>query len=120
GSFEGCLPYDIWNDAITPEAAAAMSEDSWQIIGTTSKAFQGFVTGDLGFGLPSANGENIGVVVGAEWRENTYSRESDANSLAGNFAGAGGAATDLLESISVRELFAEAAIPFVVDAGALD
>ncbi len=120
GSFEGCVPYDIWNDNITPEAAAAMSEDSWQIVGTTSKAFQAYVTGDLGFGLPSADGENIGLVVGTEWRENSYSRESDENSLAGNFAGAGGAATDLLESIDVKELFMEAAIPFVVDAGPLD
>ncbi len=120
GSFEGCIPYDIWTDSITPEAAAAMSEDSWQIVGTTSKSFQAFATGELGFGLPSADGENIGLVVGTEWRENTYSRESDPNSLAGNFAGAGGAATDILESIDVKELFMEAAIPLVVDAGPLD
>lgn len=120
GSFEGCLPYDIWNDNITPEAAAAMGDISTQSVKTSNTTLNAFVTGDLGVGLPSAGGENIGVVAGLEFREDTFKRVSDENSLAGNFAGSGGADTNLDESIDVSEVFFEASVPFIVDAGVLN
>lgn len=120
GSFEGCLPYDIWNDNISPEAANAMAAVSTQSVETSNTTLQAFVSGDLGFGLPSAGGETIGLVAGLEYREDAFTRVSDENSLAGNFAGSGGADTNLDESINVSELFLESSIPFIVNAGVLD
>ncbi|KRG75220.1 TonB-dependent receptor [Stenotrophomonas ginsengisoli] len=117
GSFAGCVPYDIWNDNVSVEAAQALAGTSFQKRDTTYKAVNAFVTGDLGFGLPSANGENAGLVLGFERRVNTYLRQSDADSLAGNFAGAGGADTNLKADISVSELFMEAALPVIVGDG---
>jgi len=120
GSFAGCLPYDIWNDNISQEAADALAAPSFQSRNTEFTAVNAYVTGDLGFGLPSADGENLGLVLGYERRTNTFVRESDADSLAGNFAGAGGADTNLNAEISVSEFFMETAIPLIVDAGPLD
>ncbi|WP_226663144.1 TonB-dependent receptor domain-containing protein [Microbulbifer aggregans] len=120
GSFEGCLPYDIWNDNITSEAASAMAGVSSQSVETSNTTLNAFASGDLGFGLPSAKGETIGVVAGFEYREDTFVRVSDENSLAGNFAGSGGADTNLDESIDVTEVFFEASIPFIVNEGVLD
>ncbi|WOX04788.1 TonB-dependent receptor domain-containing protein [Microbulbifer pacificus] len=120
GSFEGCLPYDIWNNNISVEAANALAAVSWQNIDTTFTVLQAYASGDLGFGLPSAKGETIGLVAGVEYRENTFTRASDANSLAGEFAGAGGADTNLDASIDVTEVFFESSIPLLADMGALN
>ncbi|MBD9367253.1 TonB-dependent receptor [Xanthomonas sp. XNM01] len=120
GSFAGCLPYDIWNDNVSPEAAAALAGTSFQIRNTDYSAVNAYVTGDLGFSLPWANGENAGLVLGYERRTNSFTRQSDSDSLAGNFAGAGGADTNLDASVSVTEYFLEAALPLVTDLGVLD
>lgn len=114
GSFDGCVPYDIWNDKVSVEAAQALAGTSFQKRDTTYQSFNAFVTGDLGFGLSTAGGENMGLVVGVERRINTYLRQSDMDSLLGNFAGAGGADTNLRANINVNELFMETALPIIV------
>ena len=119
GSFAGCVPYDLWYDSVSKEAADALAAVSRQDRTTTFKSFNAFISGDLGFGLASANGENAGLVMGIERRENGFKRVSDEMSLAGEFAGAGGADTNLSADISVNEIFLEGALPLVVGNGML-
>lgn len=118
GSFDGCLPYNVWvPGGVTPEAAAALAGVSFNKTSTTLKSFNAYVTGDTGFGFGSAKGENISIVAGTEYRAETYDFTADSNSQAGNFAGAGGPAVPVSGDVKVTELFLEAAVPLLVDAG---
>jgi iron complex outermembrane recepter protein len=120
GSFAGCLPYDVWNDSVTSEQAEALQGVSMQDWVTSLKVFTAYVTGDLGFGLPWANGKNIDLVGGYEWRSERFSYKADTNFASGNFAGSGSENPQIDNGYSVRELFAEANVPLVADAGALN
>ncbi len=120
GAFSGCLPYDVWTDSITAEQAQALQGVSMQDWVTSLKVFTAYVTGDLGFGLPWADGKNVDLVAGYEWRAETYSYKADTNFASGNFAGSGSENPQIDNGYSVRELFAEANVPLVADAGALN
>jgi iron complex outermembrane receptor protein len=112
GSFDGCLPYNVFvPGGVTAEAANALAAVSMNKTDTELKSFNAYVTGDLGWAFPWADGENISVVFGGEWREENYSFQADADSQAGNFAGAGGPATPVSGSTKVAEIFMESAIP---------
>ena len=117
GTFPGCKPYGIWNDTITGEAAQAMAGTSFAIYKTTYKALSADINGELNFGFPSADGENIGLAVGLERRDYSYATEYDGDSKAGNFAGAGAADLPVNASNSVTDLYAEAALPIFVGGG---
>ncbi|KFN42097.1 hypothetical protein N787_04820 [Arenimonas metalli CF5-1] len=118
GSFAGCIPYNVWQpNSVTPEAAAALAGTSIYETATRLTSFNAYATGDVGFGFPSAGGENIQLVVGTEWREESYDFNADSDSQAGNFAGAGGPASPVSGSTKVTELFLETIIPVLTDAG---
>jgi iron complex outermembrane recepter protein len=120
GSFRGCLPYNVWvPGGVTPEAAAALAGTSMLKTATELTSVNAYVTGDLGFGLPSARGDTVQLVAGVEWREEAYDFTADSHSQAGNFAGAGGPQIPVTGKIWVSELFLESVIPLVADAGAL-
>ncbi|MCB1609554.1 MAG: TonB-dependent receptor [Xanthomonadales bacterium] len=120
GSFSGCLPYDVWSGPgnVTPAAAAALAGTGIRTGTTEITSVNGYASGDLGFGFPSAN-ENISLVVGAEWRESTYTVNTDSNWQAGNFIGAGGPRLPISGETQVTEVFFEAAVPLISDAGPL-
>ena len=91
GSFDGCIPYNVWvPGGVTAEAANALAGVSFNRTNTTMKQVQAYVTGDTGFGFGSANGENISLVAGTEWRVETYDFRADSTSETGHCAGAGG------------------------------
>ena len=118
GSFAGCLPYRVFiPGGVTPAAAAALAGTALNTVKTQTTSFTAFVTGDLGFGLPWANGENVSVAVGGASSEDTYAFNADSDSQAGNFAGSGGPSIPVSGKISVNELFMEAAIPVIKDVG---
>ncbi|MGV8922125.1 MAG: TonB-dependent receptor domain-containing protein [Thermomonas sp.] len=118
GSFTGCIPYRVFvPGGVTPEAAKALAGTSLNTTNTQTMQLTGYITGDIGYGLPWANGENISLVAGLEWREDKYDFTADSDSQAGNFAGAGGPAVPVGGQISVHELFAEAAVPVLRDMG---
>ncbi|MCA0393592.1 MAG: TonB-dependent receptor [Proteobacteria bacterium] len=119
GSFSGCIPYEVWTDTITPEQAQALQGVGIVNYGTRMMDFTAFVSGDLGFGLPWANGENVGLVAGYEWRKEDFERVADENMATGNFTGLGGPTTNLRGGLRVEEVFFETKIPLIVDAGAL-
>ncbi|MFT4256726.1 MAG: TonB-dependent receptor [Pseudoxanthomonas sp.] len=120
GSFDGCIFYDVWHDAVTTEAAQALAGIGMTDITTELKVFNAYATGDLGVGLPSADGQNINLVAGVEYRTESYERVSDTNTIIGNFTGVGGAYPNAAGSYSVKEVFLESAIPLIADAGPLD
>lgn len=120
GTFPGCQPYDIWTDSIDPEAAAAMAGTSFSIYKTSYRAFSAEANGYLGWGFPSADGEEIGLAVGMERRDYSYTTEYDGDSAAGNFAGAGAASLPVDASNTVNDFFIETAIPIYVGDGAFN
>jgi len=112
GSFDGCLPYLVFTPGgVTAEAAQAIAGVSMLKTETELKSFNAYVTGDLGWAMPWADGENISMVFGGEWREESFAFQADSHSEAGNFAGSGGASTPVSGSTKVAEIFMEAAIP---------
>ncbi|MCX7556929.1 TonB-dependent receptor [Xanthomonadaceae bacterium JHOS43] len=120
GSFGGCQLWDIWNDNITAEAAAAMAGTSFAIYKNSYTALSAVASGELGFGFPGADGERIGLAVGAERRSYSYSSVYDTDSSAGNFAGAGAADLPVNADNSVTDLFFEAGLPIYVGNGAMN
>jgi len=120
GTFQGCLPYDIWTDQIDPEAAAAMAGTSFSVYKTSYRAFSAEANGFIGWGLPSAGGEEIGLAVGMERRDYSFETEYDSDSAAGNFAGAGAASLPVNASNTVNDFFLEAALPIYVGDGAFN
>lgn len=120
GTFPGCTPWDIWTDNISPEAAAAMAGNSFGIYKTSYSALSAEATGYLGWGFPSAAGEEIGLAVGMERRKYTFQTEYDGDSAAGNFAGAGASDLPVDASNIVNDFFIEAALPIYVGDGAFN
>src|SRR5690606_33721148 len=114
GTFQGCRPYAIWTDNSSPEAAQAMAGTSCSVYKTSYRAFSAEANGYLGFGFPTADGEEIGLAIGMERRDYSYYTEYDTDSAAGNFAGAGAASLPVNASNSVSDFFLEAALPIYV------
>ena len=84
---------------------------------SSTEVINGFVTGDL-FALPTAS-DPIKVVVGYEWREETFERLSDTVFEEGQLLGQGGPTPSLIGSYNVTEFFGEANVP-LLDGLALD
>lgn len=121
GSFAGCIPYNVWvPGGVTEEAAQALAGVAMEKTRTDMKSVSGYVTGDLGWGLPSAKGGTINLVAGLEWREESFDFTADSISQAGDFAGSGGPSVPVAGSTRVKELFLESAIPLLSNAGFVD
>ncbi len=118
GSFGGCIPYEVFiPGGVTSQAAAALSGTSLLSAKTETSSLTAFVTGDVGYGLPWANGKNISVAVGGVRTQDKYTFTADTHSQEGNFAGSGGPSLPVSGKISVIELFGEAAVPILSDRG---
>jgi outer membrane receptor protein involved in Fe transport len=120
GSFDGCVPYDVWNDAVSTEAAESLAGIGITNYVTSMSVLNAFVTGDLGISLPSAAGDNINLVAGFESRKETYERLSDSNTVTGNFTGVGGPVLNASGDLKVDEFFMEGVIPLLSDKGFVD
>lgn len=121
GSFSGCLPYNVWvPGGVTAAAAQALEGTSVLVTTTKLSSVNGYVSGSLPYSLPWADGDNISLVGGAEWRKEQYNFTADSNSQAGNFAGAGGPSLPLNGQTQVKEVFAEAGVPIIENKGILD
>ena len=120
GSFAGCVPYTVWDDSQTPEQAQSLQGVSQQDWTTSLKVFNAYITGDLGVGFPWADGETVSMVAGYEWRTERFSYVADSNFANGNFAGSGSNNPQINNGFSLKEMFAEANIPIVANAGGLD
>ena len=119
GAFDGCVPYEVFTDSVTPAQAQALQGISQQQVVTDMRVVNGYVTGDLGVGLPTAGGEAVSVVLGYENRTERYAYSADSNLADGNFAGSGSESPPIKAAIGVEELFMEGAIPLLTNAGIL-
>jgi len=119
GSYLGCVPYDVWNyNNITAADAADLAGVGMRKSTSVMQVYSGYVTGAFDWGLPSARGESIGLVLGVEHRRESYNVRSDSNMAAGNFAGLGGPRPPISGQIDVDELFLESQIPlFMSESG---
>lgn len=113
------LCYDVWNDNVSAEATEALEGTSLTDITTELKVLNAYVSGSLPLALPWANGEGLGLVAGYEWRSENYERYSDTNTVTGNFTGSGGEYPDISGGYKVSEVFMEAGLPIITDAGLL-
>lgn len=121
GSFRGCVPYNVWSPGgVTRAAADTLAGVSTEVTETSLTGVNGYVSGDLGVGLPWAGGDTISLVSGAEWRREELRYRADSNSEAGNFAGSGSTSPPISGQIEVKELFAEAALPVLKEVGIVD
>lgn len=121
GSFAGCIPYNVWvPNGVTKAAADALAGTSMTNTTTKLTSINGYVSGNLGIGLPSAGGEPVSLVAGAEWRKEQYSFIADSNTQAGNFTGSGGPSLPLSGSTEVKELYLESAVPLLKDYGVIN
>ncbi|MES2683851.1 MAG: TonB-dependent receptor [Pseudomonadota bacterium] len=120
GSFDGCVPYEVFAGTVTPAQAQTLQGISQQQIITSTQGFNAFVTGDLGVGLPTAAGKPVGLVLGVETRRETYSYSADQNLADGNFAGSGSQSPALSESTAVKEFYLESGVPILANFGVLN
>ncbi|WP_438999280.1 TonB-dependent receptor domain-containing protein, partial [Variovorax beijingensis] len=118
GATANCVPYDVFEGNVTEEAALALAGVSAAKTNTELNQVNAYITGDTGRSLPWVD-ENVSLVMGAEWREAKFASNFDSNSLAGNFAGSGGASTPVSGKTSVTEVFLETAVPLLRGDGAL-
>lgn len=120
GSFTGCIPYRVFvPGGVTPEAAMALAGTSLNVTKTETSSLTAYISGTTGYGMPWAGGEDISLAVGGVHTTDKYSFTADSDSQAGNFAGAGGPSVPVSGKITVAELFGEASVPVIRDAGFL-
>src|SRR5690606_35485475 len=107
-------PFFFFTEQATTEIYTLSLHDALPIC---YRALSAEANGYLGFGFPSADGEEIGLAVGMERRDYSFQTEYDGDSAAGNFAGAGAASLPVNASNTVTDFFLEAALPIIVSEG---
>ena len=109
-----CVPWNIWVPGAVTKAATNYLSIPLQIQGdVTEQVVSGSISGDLtkyGVKVPSA-ATGLGVVLGAEWREDTSHFNPDLASQQGIAAGSGGKTNAVAGSFHVGELFTELRVP---------
>ena len=110
-----CVPYEVFTwEGVTPEAVDYISGTAIMTAGTATSVINGYARGDLGIGLPSANG-NINVVAGFEFRTEEYDRVSDTVFATSALSGILTDRPSLKGKYTVDELFFEANVPLLSD-----
>lgn len=121
GSFSGCIPYNVWQPGgVTTAAAKSLLGTSLYQTRTRLIDINGYVSGVLGYSLPWSDNDPISLVVGYDWRKQNYDFTADSNSQQGNFTGSGGPTLPLSGETQVKEIYTEAGIPIIENAGVLD
>lgn len=108
-----CLPYNVFQPyGVTPEMAAQLSGTAIANGKTSLIVYQGFVTGEIPFTIPSAD-TPVAASFGFERRETEYERVSDTIYQQGALAGQGGPTPSLYGDYDVNDFFAELSVPFL-------
>jgi iron complex outermembrane recepter protein len=110
-----CVPYNVFQVGGVTQAAANYIGIPLVITGTTKETIvNGTMFGDLGFSMPWAE-DAVAVAFGAEWRKEELETQPDLSYINGDGAGQGGPTLPIDGAYSVRDVFAEVAIPLVQD-----
>ncbi|WP_036767500.1 TonB-dependent receptor plug domain-containing protein [Parvularcula oceani] len=116
GTDPECVPWNIFQADGVTDAALDYIQAPGLRVGTVEQIIVGgFVTGELGdYGIkfPGAT-DGVGLVLGAEYREESLSQTNDFLTRTGAF---GTPRADVEGSIEVYELYTEAQVPIVQDA----
>ncbi len=121
GSFSGCIPYNVWQvGGVTSAQVQPLLGTSMYQTRTRLMDINAYVSGEFNYSLPWADNDPITLVAGTEWRKENYNFTADSNSQQGNFTGSGGPSLPLSGQIQVKELYTEAGIPVIENAGVLD
>lgn len=109
----GNLPcYQVFTyQGVTKAMADGLAATAVALGDTSTEVVSGFVSGDLGFGMPGV--ESIQAVFGVEYRAENYDRTADQVYQDGALAGQGGPTPNLRGSYDVNELFAEFSVPLL-------
>ena len=111
-----CIPYEVFTyQGITEEQAATLTGVGTLRGITKEYVVSGYVTGDLGFNVPSAE-DPVSIVIGAEYRKEVFERISDLVFENGLLLGQGGPTASISGNYDVKEIFGEANIPLVQNA----
>ena len=108
----GCPGYSVFQPGgVTGEQADQLTGTGILNSQSSTEVINGFVAGEL-FTLPTASNP-IQVVVGYEWRGESFDRTSDTVFAEGQLLGQGGPTPSLRGGFSVSEFFGEANIPIL-------
>lgn len=109
-----CIPYEVFTyQGVTPEMARGLTGVAIMSGETSTRVINGYVTGDTGFNLGSA--DSIMVAAGFEHRIEKYRRLSDSIFEQGSLLGLGGPRLSYEGQYNVVEVFGEANIPLLTD-----
>lgn len=114
-----CVPYNIFQDGgVTPAALNYLDVTGTSRGTIAERIVEANITGDLGdYGMKSPWAvDGVGVAFGIHNRRDHLEYAPDVAQLSGDLSGAGGASTQIDNSISVTEGYGEARIPLVQDA----
>ncbi|GLP95769.1 TonB-dependent receptor domain-containing protein [Paraferrimonas sedimenticola] len=111
-----CIPYEVFKyQGVTPEMASNLTGVGIRAGLTTQKVYNGFVSGEFDWAIPSAS-SNVAAVLGFERRELQYTAISDEVFEKGLLLGQGGATPSISGGYNVNEVFAELQVPLINDA----
>jgi iron complex outermembrane receptor protein len=112
-----CIPYQVFKYQGITSAQAANLTGTAVMKGVASETIlNGFVSGELGFNLPS-HSMPVAAVLGLEHRQNKFERTADEVFAKGLLLGQGGQTTSIEGGYTVKEVFGELSIPLVEDVG---
>jgi iron complex outermembrane recepter protein len=114
----GCVPFNIFRDGgVTPAALAYLDVTGTSRGTIAERIVEGTVTGNLGdYGIKSPWAtDGVGVAFGMQNRRDHLEYAPDVALLSGDLSGAGGASTNINNSLAVTEVFGETRIPLVQD-----
>ena len=112
-----CVPIDLFGPlgSLTPEVQRFLDVGNSGSESTSLTQAQAFISGDLGFGLPSA-ADPIGIAAGVEYRKYTAETRSDLlTQTPGEVLGNGAANPDAQGEYDVKEVFGELVVPLLTD-----
>ena len=115
GSDPNCVPYDIWNINVTPEALAYLQTPGFFNGETTQTVVSASVAADLGdYGLkfPSAS-SGVGFAFGVDYRQEGIDSESDTAFSTNDLFGQGGATIGTTGSFNVTDIYTELRVPIL-------
>jgi outer membrane receptor protein involved in Fe transport len=105
---QGCVPLNVFGvGSISPAAAAYVAAPSSRSTKTTEKVVSGAINGEL-FDLPAGA---VSAAVGAEYREESSSTNSDVLTTTG--LNGGNAIPDTAGKFNVKEIYAEIRVPLL-------
>ena len=114
GTDPNCVPYNVFREGgVTQEAIDYLNQPLFSKGDLNQDQFVAFIQGDLtdaGIVSPWAS-DGVELVLGAEYRDESFDYEPDQNFQAGDGAGQGGPTAPVSGGQNIREVFTEFRIP---------